>query len=325
MQIFSRRIFVANLSLSSLLPLLKKQIADLESEEILSLEAADPDRNPGAYAGEKSTAKDGRKLLHRSWRSWNDLATLLGCRLMTPRTLSDETVEIRMQKLKPAGFHRNLPPEGLREKYGTPSPFSRIRKNEEPVCYLSFSDALQRLEIARRKRILDLGINRGDEFAAIREIVGTERFSRMYLTGIDHSSSALESAERRFPEKNVSFLLRDINDFRTLPPERFDLILSVGTLQSPGVETKPLVMRLVQRHLSDDGAVLFGFPNARWIDGELIYGARPLHCSHSDLSLVIKDLHWIKKYLQQHRFRVAVTGREYLWLEAKKLPRSHGQ
>jgi hypothetical protein len=78
---------------------------------------------------------------------------------------------------------------------------------------------------------------------------------------------------------------------------------------------KPLIMELVQRHLTSSGALLLGWPNARWIDGELLYGATPPNYPFSELSLVIKDLFWIKKYLQQHRFRVVITGREYLFLE----------
>ncbi len=78
-------------------------------------------------------------------------------------------------------------------------------------------------------------------------------------------------------------------------------------------------MHLVQERLSPDGAILLGWPNARWRDGELLYGARPRHYPFSELSLVIKDLFWIKKYLQQHKFRVVITGREYLFLEATRI------
>ena len=36
----------------------------------------------------------------------------------------------------------------------------------------------------------------------------------------------------------------------------------------------------------------------------------------ASLSLVLKDVDWCKRYLQQHRYRVTVTGRHYLFVTA---------
>jgi len=40
---------------------------------------------------------------------------------------------------------------------------------------------------------------------------------------------------------------------------------------------------------------------------------------YPEMSLLIKDIYWIKKYLQQHKFRVTITGKEYLFVTATKI------
>jgi hypothetical protein len=98
----------------------------------------------------------------------------------------------------------------------------------------------------------------------------------------------------------------------TLDP--FDLILSIGTLESPGIAFKRVFMSLMQRLLSPGGAVILGFPNCRYVDGEVISGARVKNYSESELSLLVKDIYFVKKYLQQHRFKVMLFGSHYLFL-----------
>ncbi len=78
-------------------------------------------------------------------------------------------------------------------------------------------------------------------------------------------------------------------------------------------------MSLVQNHLMYNGAVILGFPNSRWIDTELIYGAKAPNYSYSEMSLVFNDVIFCKKYLQQKKFRVTLTGREYIFLTATKI------
>ena len=82
-------------------------------------------------------------------------------------------------------------------------------------------------------------------------------------------------------------------------------------------------MYIVQELLNRDSAIVLGFPNCRWIDGEMVYGARVPNYSFSEQSLVIKDIYWIKKYLQQHKFRVMITGKEYLFLSATRRSKSN--
>jgi len=149
--------------------------------------------------------------------------------------------------------------------------------------------------------------------------VGRAVFEGMQLTGVDYSHSAITQARENLPYPNVTLHCHDINQLDTLQLPKQDLILSISTLQSPGINTKTLVMSLIQRQLSHHGAIIFGFPNARWIDGELLYGAKAPNYAYPEMSLLIKDIYWIKKYLQQHRFRVTITGKEYLFLTATRI------
>ena len=57
---------------------------------------------------------------------------------------------------------------------------------------------------------------------------------------------------------------------------------------------------------------ILGFPNCRYQDGDTLYGARMKNFSQPELSLLIKDVSFYKKYLQQHRKKVFITGRHYI-------------
>ncbi len=303
--------------LCAILEELRDRIRQLDPQEIFDFLALDPDLCTGRYAGERIEIQQEQGIC-RGWDDWNTLARHLGCRLLTPRCESGSKVCVRLQKLSPKSFHTS-DASSCGEKYASHSPYARIRKNETPAFFCDYRRALERLQIPRRRRILDLGLNRGDELEPILELAG-ENAQSLEITGVDLACDALAEAQKRWPALRTH--CHDLNRLDELKLGRFDLILSIGTLQSPGIEMKPLIMELVQNHLAPEGVILLGWPNARWIDGELLYGARPKNYSFPELSLVIKDLFWIKKYLQQHRFRVVVTGREYLFLEATKIVRS---
>jgi hypothetical protein len=65
--------------------------------------------------------------------------------------------------------------------------------------------------------------------------------------------------------------------------------------------------------------MFLGFPNCRWIDSKIVYGVKAPSHSFSKLSLVLKDIHFTKKYLQQKKYRVIITGKDYLFLTARKI------
>ena len=129
----------------------------------------------------------------------------------------------------------------------------------------------------------------------------------------------LDYAKKRFPKENVKFYKQDINALKALNLEKSDLIISIGTLQSPSINYKLFLMSLVQEHLTVNGAFILGFPNSRWIDNELIYGAKAPNYPYSEMSLLYNDVIFAKKYLQQKKFRVTITGREYIFLTATRI------
>ncbi|MEA2091719.1 MAG: class I SAM-dependent methyltransferase, partial [Campylobacterota bacterium] len=178
---------------------------------------------------------------------------------------------------------------------------------------------LKFINIESKNRVLNLGVNRGDEFRVIKDMLSVEEFSAKEFVGIDYSASAIEFAKKDFPENNVDFICHDINSLEELNLGVFDLIISIGTLQSTNINFNTTFMSLYQNHLEKGGAIILGFPNCRWIDGEMIYGAKAPNYAFSEMSLVLKDIHFCKKYLQQKKYRVVVTGKDYLFLTARKI------
>ena len=190
---------------------------------------------------------------------------------------------------------------------------------EEPAFLYYYSQALQNAKLDKRTRILNLGINTGDEFSVIKNSLDIYKYESIDLVGIDHSKTAISSAETNFPEKNVTFYAHDINELDRLNLGRFDLLVSIGTLQSPSINFKPFFMSLVQNYLEKDSAIILGFPNSRWVGGEMIYGAKAPNYAMREMSLLFNDVIFCKKYLQQHKYRVTITGKQYIFLTATKI------
>lgn len=301
-------------SMQEILPLLQNI---LKTETIVSFDVLNPDLGEG-YAGNPIII-EGTLYLHRGYKAWTDLAELLMCKMLTPKESISPLVTLRFQKVEiQSSFHLDTqhPKE---EKYGTASHFFKINKMEEPAFFYYYNQALSNVNIEDKTRILNLGINRGDEFGVIKNRLDANRYENIKFVGIDHSKTAIEHAKTLFPEKNVQFFTEDINDVESLTLGKFDLIISIGTLQSPSISFKPFFMSLVQNLLEKDGAVILGFPNSRWVGGEMIYGAKAPNYAMSELSILHNDVMFCKKYLQQHKYRVTLTGKQYLFLTATKI------
>ena len=167
---------------------------------------------------------------------------------------------------------------------------------------LDLQAALARVALTPRcARVLDLGCNTGELFALLP--------ADATIVGVDHSAAALAIARAALarPRQLVEA------DVTALPPlGRFDLVLSIGLLQSGALDDRALVRRVVQDLLAPDGAVIFGWPNCRYIAGEVEYGARMKNFTEPELGLVIKDIAFYRKYLQQHHRQVFVTGKNYV-------------
>ena len=248
-----------------------------------------------------------------SYKTWLDLAQILKCKMLTPLQTDDQFVKIRYKKLSSDSFH-NVDAD-KEEKYGTDSIFSEIKKNEETSFIYYYSQALNNVKVDQRKRVLNLGVNNGDEFEVIEKL--TQNFKDLELVGLDYCQSAIEAAKEKFQHhKNIQFLQVDINDLNALNLGKFDLIISIGTLQSSNLNLNEVFMSVVQNQLKPDGAIILGFPNCRWIDGEMIYGAMMRNYNYSEMSNLYKDVVFCKKYLQQKKFRVTITGKDYIFLTA---------
>jgi SAM-dependent methyltransferase len=259
--------------------------------------------------------------VHRPLRSWCDLAEGLSCRLRTPRAAGDAHVVLTFEPLGAeapwhAGSEEAARPGPAQERYGAASAFARVRKFEDAGFLLPWREAVGRLRLPPGARVLDLGVNRGDELAAFEWGTGAQD---LHFVGVDHSASALAGAREAFPDARHSFVHADLN---ALPAGlgRFDAVVSVGTLQSPGVDDRALLRRLVQEHLEPRAVMVLGFPNSRFRDGEALYGARVRNLRESDLSLLVKDLSFYRRYLHQHGFRTFLGGKYDLLLTAVRGP-----
>jgi len=297
--------------------LLEDSIENLKPKEKVEFIVVNPDIKTSTYSG-NIIFINNEEYIYRGYKAWMELAHILKCRVLTPILQENNNfVLIKYEKLnEDVSFHTNT--DTAEFKYGSDSIFSKIHKMEEPSFLHYYKQALQNASINKRLRILNLGVNSGDEFDFIKEYASN--FNNLELIGIDYCKSAIDDAKDKFnADKNISFYTHDINDLASLELGKFDLIISIGTLQSSNLEFNPLFMSIVQNQLKRDGAMILGFPNCRWLDGEMIYGARAKHYSFSEMSNVYKDAIFCKKYLQQKKFRVSITGKDYIFLTATSI------
>ena len=249
------------------------------------------------------------------FKVWVDLSHFLFCKMLTP-DISQTHLIMRFKKLnQKSSFHNEN--ETVEKKYGSSSTFATLDKNNQPAFLVHYLKALENVKVDTRIRILNLGVNSGEEFEVIKKY--SQNFENLELVGIDYCSSAIAVAKENFKDKNISFMVGDINKLEDLDLGTFDLIISIGTLQSSNLDFNKTFMNIVQNYLKNDGAMILGFPNCRWIDGQMIYGAEVKNYNFSELSLLFKDVNYCKKYLQQKKFRVTITGKDYIFLTATSI------
>jgi len=305
-----------NTNMIDIINTLQKDIKTRKAKDILEFEVLNPDTFTSTYSGTKIQI-DNKYYIYRGYKAWLDLAHSLNARMLTPVVYSKNSIIMRFELLNnDDSFHKSIVEK--EEKYGKESIFSHIYKNEESSFINAYIQALKNVNVDKRLRILNLGVNSGDEFEVIQKI--SENFDTLELLGIDYCSSAIEQAKKKFKKfKNVKFIELDINKLNSLNLKKFDLIISIGTLQSSNLEFNMLLMSIVQNQLKSDGAIMLGFPNCRWIDGEMIYGAKVKNYTFSEMGLLYKDVIFSKKYLQQKKFRVTLTGKDYIFLTATSI------
>ncbi|MFA7083519.1 MAG: methyltransferase domain-containing protein [Arcobacteraceae bacterium] len=253
----------------------------------------------------------------KGYKAVTNLAETLFCKMLTPEILLNNNIKIGFKKLDTTNsFHSSA--EQTPEKYGKSSLFATLNKNSEPTFVVPYIHALKRVELEKKYRVLNLGINSGDEFEIISEVF--KHIDNIEFIGIDYCQSAINEAKKRFEhKKNFTFYAHDINTLEELTLGKFDLIITIGTLQSSNLDFKLTFMSLIQNYLERTGSLILGFPNCRWVDGEMIYGAKMPNYSFSEMTLLYKDVYFCKKYLQQKKFKVTLTGKEYVFLTANAL------
>ena len=305
-----------NYTLHKVLDALSLAINQIEPHERVSFSVTNPDLSTSLYNGTRLVI-NSQEYIYRGYKTWVDLAHLLGCRMLTPKILSEEFVKITYEKLNPdVSFHSKV--VTVEEKYGSESIFTQIHKNEEASFLFYYKQALQNAKLQERKRVLNLGVNSGDEFEVMQQLLCKDDVKE--FLGLDYCSSAIETANEKFQnDRRFRFLQADINRLNDLGLGKFDLIVSIGTLQSSNLSFNTTLMSIVQNQLKKDGAMILGFPNCRWIDGEMIYGARVKNYNFSEMGLLYKDVLFAKKYLQQKKFRVTLTGKDYVFLTATSI------
>lgn len=298
--------------LVEILAYVRRQLA--AGDRAVAIDVADPDLGAGQHAGARLPAPyEG--WIHRPLRVWVDLASRLSLRLNTPRPgRAPGLMRLTFERLATPAPQPPGP-----ERYGEGSAFSRVHKAEDPSFILDLSDALARTGLGDAPSILDLGCGDGSELALIRTLRPAWRDAN--VVGIDHSPSAVARARERFGDARVHLVEADLAELASLDlrPTRFDLVVSIATMHSPGVDDRELLRHLVKDRITERAALIFGFPNCRYRDGEVLYGARMRNFGQPELSLLVKDVAHYRRYLQKHRRKVYVTGQHYLFVTAVPL------
>lgn len=303
-----------------------------QKNETLEFEVIDPDLSKDQFNGEKFILNNF-EYTTRSYKTWIDLAEILDCRFLTPEKVKDsDFIKIRLKPLnKDLSWHKtDNKTESISEKYGIKSDFFRLNKLEEPYFIKDYYLSLKRIGIKKNDKILNLGINRGDEFIPFKDATEKEVYDSLRFTGIDHSQTAIDFAKEYFVKDSTEkfrFISADINKLSEIENlGKFNHIISVGTLQSPKIDSKNIFRDFVKTYLEkqniigkqESNSIILGFPNCRYIDGELKYGAKTKNFKDPEFSLLIKDIIFYKRYLQQHKFKVTITGKYYIFLVATR-------
>lgn len=257
----------------------------------VAFEVPDPDLGVGLYAGEVGAAG-----LHRPWPTWADLAETLGAHLLTPERAGEGRVRVRLRR-------QAATPDPDAQGYGGLE-WARVDKLEDPVFLFTLVEALRRVSPPAGGRVLSLGVSGGRELDALALAFPGRTFE---VWGADLEAAALERARARHPAGH--FRVLDVNTLPSADLGHFDLVVCLSLLQSPGVQTDRVLAALYRHHLTPGGGLVLGFPNARYRDGTLSYGARLRNYARPDLSLLMADVTDARRRLQKYGFKVFVTGK----------------
>lgn len=286
---------------------LERQSATHAANSVFRCRIPNPDWGIGCYPGELYE-RDGRLLRHRSLPLWYELAELVGCRLLTPRWLADEWLLLTFQVLDPQKAPHRF--EGPRaEKYEPGTLFSKVVRTEEPTFLREYLRFIRRLPERTGCRVLILGVGQGWEFEPFYAEWPAERLAETEMIGLDHAVAALEAARRRFGSGGPRFVATDLADCDWREFGRFDVLIAVNVLHSPAIDGHGLLQRLIKDHCTPNCRVLFGFPNCRYLDGEVRYGTRVGRQKESDWAPLLQEVAYYRRILEKNGFNVQVRGK----------------
>ncbi len=285
-------------------------------EETVWLRVPDPDLGAGYYAGETVQTSSGQ-LRPRSWTVWAELANRLRCRLRV-RSVEGGVAELGFARLDESRGWLREAVDGP-DKYAPDGAFGRIHKPEDPSFVVDLRDALERADLPKGARVLELGVNTAEVIELA--IACCPVLADASWVGVDRDPKALAVARRRLADSSVELIEADLRDLAELSLGTFDLVVALSTLQSRDVDDRALLRHVVQDRLRPSGALILGIPNCTYVDGEVLYGAKMKNFRQPDLSVVVKEIAFYRRYLQQHRFRVFVTGKHELLVTATPLSR----
>ncbi|BBM84188.1 class I SAM-dependent methyltransferase [Candidatus Uabimicrobium amorphum] len=284
-------------------------------EKYITFEVVNPDLVHGTFNGEMQTFHD-IKYRYRSHKAWIDLAEIIDYRYLTPEKSDPPFIKIRYQNLnKKNSWH--LSQNSLENKYGIDSLFARIDKLEEPAFLIDYADCLQKCNIAKNMRILGLGVNEGKEFKLFQSICSREMYESLRFLGIDIVQSSIDRARNLFPQ-NHTWMVDDIGNWQEWDIGKFDVLIAIGVFHSPSLNGKNIIAPLLKKFLHNSSKIILGFPNARYIDGEVKFGAKSKNYQKPEWSLLLKDIGYYRRLLFRQGFNVTVTGKYYLFVTGVK-------
>lgn len=268
------------------------------------------------FAGEMCVVS-GRNYRYRSLHVWVEIAESLGS-VVTIDETSEVTMTLTFHPLNAShSWHSQSMQSGAQEKYGSESTFSRISKFEQPSFLTAFFEALTFLDIPAGARVLAVGVNQGEELNAIREYLEQRERSATVLIGIDHSESAIQRAKERYADTGMQFFCADLLELAQLQLGLFDVIVCINTLQSAAFDGHAELQKWVKHHVTPSARLLLGLPNSRLVDHEVIFGAKMKNYPTSDLSLLVKDIAFYRRYLHQHQYQVRVLGKHTVFIAGR--------
>ncbi|CAM2010677.1 hypothetical protein [Acanthopleuribacter pedis] len=295
---------------------LERQSATHATGALFQCVVPNPDWGAGCYPGE-IYERDGEYLCHRALPIWFELAERVACRLRTPRWRADDWLALTFEVLDPQKVpHWFVGPRA--EKYEPGTDFSKIVRTEEPTFLHHYLHFIRRIPKRNPTRVLLLGVGQGWEVVPFLRCWSPDRLAETELIGIDHAARAVAAAQARFGSLGPRFLVADLGGFDFATLGVFDVIVAINVLHSPALDGHRILHRLLTHHCRPNSRVLFGFPNCRYLDGEVRYGTRVGKQRETEMTPLLQEVGFYRRTLIKHHFDVKVHGKHTVLVEGTR-------